>query len=219
MSEIEVFPLTDICTAFYSPKCNLFWGWATEAASSYTHVRKVGDICTWTLMDLSAWESIPTTRAGADQPPCSSMEKKLEEDKNSSCVFSIPEAWVVFYWSPTTAVDFHGDGGRELVLHPEFPGDRGKFGQGPTHFHHHTWKHVSVILQAVGRGPCAPTFKHKWPLFPPLAPRHRAARCRPCVMLFTQHTTETLSHSWEPSHSPPNSPSCELLGKCPLYVI
>lgn len=148
------------------------------------------------------------------------MEKTLEEDKTSSRVFSTSGAWIVFYWSPTTAVYFHGDGGRELVLHPEFPGDRGKFGQGPTYFHHYTWKHVSVTLQVVGRGPCAPAFKHKWPPLPPtstspsgrmLQSTHRA--------VHATHNKESLSHTLEPSCSPSNSPSCELLGKCPLYVI
>ena len=165
-----------------------------------THTREVGDIGTWTVTDPSTWETIWVTWAGADQLPCSSMEKKLEEDKNSLRVFSTPGAQAVLYWSPTTAVCFQGDGGRELVLHPEFPGDQGKSGQGPTHFHHHTWKHVSVTPQVVGRGPCVLAFKPKWPPLPPLVPRHHL--CKPHVMLFMQHTTEDLSLTLEPGCSP-----------------
>lgn len=163
---------------------------------SYTHGRKVGDVCTWTSMDLSRWKSIWTARAGAAQPPCSSVEWKLEKGKNSSHVFSTPGAWALFYWSRTIADYFHGDAGWEHILHPELPGYWGELEQGPTHFHHHAWKHVSVTLQVMGKRPCAPPFRHKWPLCPT-----DTSPSQGTVMLFTQQGL-----------------SCELLGKCPIYA-
>lgn len=39
--------------------------------------------CTWIHMDLSSWKSVSIARLGADQPPCSSVEQKLEEGKKT----------------------------------------------------------------------------------------------------------------------------------------
>lgn len=151
-------------------------------------------VCTWTHMDFSRWKSIWITRACADKPPCSSVEQKLEEGKNSSHVFSTVGAWALFYWSRTIADYFHGDAGWELILCPELPGYCGELEQGPTEFHHHTWKPVSVTLQVMGKRPCGPDFRQKWPLCP-----HRHLTIR-----HTLRSTRNAAHTagsflWAPS--------------------
>lgn len=178
----------------FTPQNAICFGAELLRQSRTTHIagRMSMYVCTWTNMDLSRWKNIWIARAGADQPPHSSVEQNLEQGKDSSRVFHSRSlsstslilnnclilswrCWMRTYplcWTPR-------------IL--QRAGTRSNRLSSP---------HVKACKcgpAGEGRGPCGPASRHKWALCP------QTPHCQTHIGLLTQQGLP-----------------CELLGKCPI---